>query len=242
MAGHPLSPLRVIGFDVRRSIRSAAAMLMPEERRAGSLLEPGCAHVVSADRSIWPSLFHLQDGSAPWPAAFPDLVPVKAGPETRYFEAFELWPDLAAMRAAHTPSPQGDYGVALALLLPEYYQGSFKGDTWFEAIITPGATPDTPASDWPFLGFDVVNSGLQSAVSGFGPLEGIGALRAAWAGEMNECHLFHALPRALDFCEDANERLASDGPFFVIALFLFWDSPGELAPLATSLEAGAQGT
>lgn len=239
MAGHPLTPLRVVGFDVRRSVRAAAAMLMPEERRTGSLLDPDCACVVSADRSIWPSLFDLQNGSPPWPAAFPDLVPVDVGPETGYFEAFELWPDLAAMRAAHTPSPQGDYGIALALLLREHYQGAFQGESWFEAIVSPGARPDTPASDWPFLGFDIVNSGLQSAVSGFGPLDAIGELRAAWAGDMNECHLFHALPRALDFCQEANERLASDGPFFVVALFLLWDSLGELAPLATSLQAGA---
>ena len=239
MAGNALEPLRVIGFDVRRSTRSSAAMLLPEERRIGSLMNPDCAQVLSADPTIWPSLFHLEDGSAPWPTSFPDLTPVQIGPESRYFAAFGLWPDFTALRNAYVASPHGDFGIALALLLPQHYQQPFQRDSWFDAIIAPGASPDTPASDWPFLGFDVVNSGLQSALAGFGPLGDIADLRAAWSGDMNEFHLFDSLPRALDFCSDANTRLQSDGPFFIVALFLFWDTMGELAPLARSLQAGS---
>lgn len=235
MASQPLTPLRVIGFDVRRAGPSVAELLMPEERRTSALIAPDCPQVLSADRSIWPSLFHLESGEAPWPVSFPDLVPVGIGPETAYFAAFELWPDLRSMRAAYRPSPEGDCGIALALLLPEHYGGQFRDDPWFRAATSPGAAPATPATDWPFVGFDVVNSGLQSALSGFGPLEDMGEVRARWGGDMNAFHLFEDLPRTLDFCAEANDRLAADGPFFVAALFLFWDTSGEIASQTRSL-------
>lgn len=240
MSGQPLAPLRVVGFDVRRTGPLVAELLMPEERRAAALLAPDCPEVLSADRSIWPSLFHLESGEAPWPVSFPDLIPVASSPATRYFEAFELWPTVASLRAAYRPSQEGDCGIALALLLPQHYGGQFRNDPWFQAATTPGANPATPASDWPFLGFDVVNSGLQSALAGFGPRDDMGEVRAAWGGDMNAFHLFEDLPRTLDYCAEANERLATDGPFYVAALFLFWDTLGEIAPRARSLRnAGA---
>lgn len=237
MAGHPLTPLRLIGFDVRRSPGSVADLLMPAERRAASLLQPDGPEVLSADRSIWPSLFCTKDAGTAWPASLPDVVTVEDGPGADYFEAFDLWPDLASMRSAYRPSPQGDCGIAVALLLPEHYGRQIAGDAWFEAVIAPGATPDTPASDWPFLGFDVVNSGLQSALAGFGPCDVAGELRAAWTGVPNRFHLFDRLPDALEFCSSISGPLAEDGPFFVAALFLFWDTLGEIAPHASSLQA-----
>jgi hypothetical protein len=175
------------------------------------------------------------------PPLWPNTVIVKQDVSTRYFAAFDLWDDLAAMHAAHRAPAGGDYGVAFALLKLDRYAKPPPVDSWFSAIDAPGVNPAVPGSDWPFLGHDVVNSGFMSALAGFGPLPDIDQRRAQWASEINDLHLFFDRDAALDYCDDANRRF-SDGPFYVVALFLLWDGVGDVAPHTRSLIPAAQAT
>jgi len=230
-----LGAFRLIGFDARRSCAQSRAALMPPERAAGSLLRPDAAALCSADRSIWPSVFAMANARREPALSFVDQTVLPHQASTRYFAAFDLWDDLAAMHAAHRPPADGDYGVAFALLRLDRYAQAPAEDSWFTAIDAPGVVPATARPDWPFLGHDVVNSGFMSALAGFGPLPDIDARRARWGPEVNALQLLFDREAALAYCSEANRRF-SDGPFYVVALFLLWDSVGDVAPHARSLQ------
>jgi hypothetical protein len=235
LTSYELDAYRMIGFDARRSCRESRATLVPPERAAGGLLRPDAAALCSADRSIWPSVFVSAEAARRSPPLWPDAVVVEAGPSSRYFAAFDLWDDLAAMHGKHRPPLTGDYGVAFALLKLDRYPAPPQADSWYAAIDAPGVQPSAPGSDWPFLGHDVVNSGFQSALAGYGPLPEIDELRAGWASEVNDLHLFFDRAPALSYCADANVRFEGDGPFYVVALFLLWDGVGDVARRTRSL-------
>src|SRR5271166_1335644 len=173
MASGDLNAFRLIGFDARRSCAQSRAALMPPERASGSLLRPNAAALCTADRSIWPSIFAIANETHTSPILWPDTVPVRREPSNRYFEAFDLWDNLAKMHAAHRAPPAGDYGIAFELLRLDRYPQPPPVDSWYSAIDAPGVEPFTAGSDWPFLGHDVVNSGFMSAILGFGPLSDI---------------------------------------------------------------------
>jgi len=225
----PLKSISVIGFDVRRSPVATAPVLMDRARRSGGLLVPTCPLVLTADRSIWPSIFYLEGRYDAAAVQFPDDIVLPATAGNRYFEAFDLWDNVYAMRSAYVQTATGDSGVAFGLLRPDDYGDTLIPDSWFEAIHEgTGVTPGVAGSDWPFLGFDVVNSGFMSAISGFGSLDDIDALRSRWRSYPNVFGLFERRDVALNYCKEANVRLKGDGPFFVLALFLLWDTTGEL--------------
>jgi hypothetical protein len=232
---HELNAYRMIGFDARRSCNELREVLVPPERAAGGLLRPDAALLCSADRSIWPSIFASADSARRSLPIWPDTVIVEDGATSRYFAAFYLWDNLAGMHSKHRVPLAGDYGVAFALLKLDHYPYPPRADSWYAAIDAPGVEPAAPGSDWPFLGYDVVNSGFQSAMAGFGPRPDIADLRAGWASEVNDLHLFFDRAPALSYCAEANSRYASDGPFYLVALFLLWDGVGDVAPRSLSL-------
>ncbi|MCW8936096.1 MAG: hypothetical protein OQK98_15390 [Gammaproteobacteria bacterium] len=223
-----LKSVSFIGFDVRRSPKPIESIVMPPERRLASLLQPNCPTVLSADRSIWPSVFYNQESYQYVENKFTDDIIISETLSDDYFQAFDLWEELSAMLQAYKESSTGDCGVAFGLVKPNYYANELISDDWFDAIYSEsGVVPPKTAIDWPLLGFDVVNSGFQSAISGF-VLKDKNALEKKWAKNMNDYCLFNSRDQALLFNEHANVDYKADGPFYTLAIFLLWDTNGEL--------------
>jgi len=223
-----LKSVSFIGFDVRRSPKFIESIVMPPERRSACLLQPNCPTVLSADRSIWPSVFYNQDPYQYVEHKFNDDIIISETLSDDYFQAFDLWEDLSPMLQAYKESMTGDCGVAFGLVKPDFYANDLISDSWFDAIYSDsGVVPPKTAIDWPLLGFDVVNSGFQSAISGF-VLKDKGTLENKWGQNMNEYCLFNSRDQALLFNEHANADNKVDGPFYTLAIFLLWDTTGEL--------------
>ena len=82
-------------------------------------------------------------------------------------------------------------------------------------------TPEPAAIDggWRRLGYDVSDAALLSGLSNCGyDAGGVDALRARWAPELNDHHLFGDPARALEFRELTDERVPEHAPFFVYGL------------------------
>lgn len=206
----------------------ATRLVVTDEVREKFLIRPDCPHVLSADRYVWPSIF-VAEGNAPLLSAMAGKV-VAVPTDNRFFGAFDLWDNAWRMGHAVKDLSYPACGVAFGLTNPSRYEVGFVGDTWFDAIHEGiGVSPSRPGADWPFLGFDVVNSGLTSALSGFGPLDDIESVRAELGVSTNRHCLLSDQGLSTRFCQTANRRYASDGPFFSMAIFLLWDHSGELS-------------
>jgi len=225
-----INSLQLIGFDARHSCALSRNAMMPPDRAQASLIRPELSRICTADRSVWPSVFAGPLDKYPYPV-LPASIPPPVG--NGYFDAFDMWGDLASMYASHQDATIPDYGIAIALLARSEYPWAAQFDDWFEAIDAPGVKPSKPGEDWPFLGFDIANSGLQSALTGFVLDQSLGCWRQRWTPEINDLHLLSNLPAATAFCRNANREL-SDGPFYVMGLFLIWDGVGDIARSARS--------
>jgi len=223
-----LKSISFIGFDIRRSPKSIESAFMPPERRSECLLLPECSNVISADRSIWPSVFYNQNEYQYVENKFADDIIISEKISDDYFQSFNLWEDLNDMLLAYKESLTGDCGVVFGLVKPDYYENDFVSDSWFDAIYSDkGVVAQKTAVDWSLLGFDVVNSGFQSAISGF-IIKDKDALKSKWADSINEHCLFNSRNQALLYNKYFNLDNLVDGPFYTLAIFLLWDTTGEL--------------
>lgn len=220
---------RLIGFDCRLPPSLAEKKTLSHDRREACLLKPEEEFVLTADRSIWCSCFQAEGGWNPCPEVGVEKIQVSE--TNQYFVAFDLWNDALAMRkAVEALKPIApSCGIAFGLTIPEKYSQEFVSDSWFDAIFNcSGVVPANAGPDWPFLGFDVVNSGFTSALSGFGPLDDIDDMRAKYGPQLNRFSLFGDQSQSLEFCNIANQRYNTDDPFYSLAMYLLWDGSGEI--------------
>lgn len=225
---HGIRSITLVGFDVRISPSLAGRLLQKNRQREKYLVAQNSTYVLSADRYVWPSVFFTEGGTPLLREMHGRSISV--APENAFFAAFDLWDNALEMAEAAKPLSDPTCGIAVGLTNASRYGTQFVGDSWFNAIHEGfGVSPGTVGSDWPCLGFDVVNSGLTSALSGFGPLDDLAVIQAELAGLVNSYGLLVDQSASIRFCQSANRRYSSDGPFFSLAIFLLWDDSGELS-------------
>lgn len=214
-----IDSISIIGFDVRISP-------IKIEKKIDSF---DCLYPLSTDKNIWPSIFISENSS---PTLLPEIeeyvVPVPIC--NTFFNAFDLWDSSVEMYQSIRDLTIPSCGIALGLTVPNRYNMEIKTDSWFDAIHEgTGISPTTPSEDWPFLGFDVVNSGLSSALSSFSPHSNVEIMQNLDSNSINQLCLLSDQGISTKLCHTANTLYQSDGPFFSIALFLLWDDTGKLS-------------
>lgn len=146
----------------------------------------------SVDPLVWPRI--------PVPA---HLVREWTGPNA------DLWDDLEALEALRVElSPAQSSLVAITC-------DACAGH--FEAI---DHLPPT-SRRWRFLGFDVADGSLLSALMNCGyldPAEALG-MRSRWASHLNGFHLFEDQAAANEFKQVSERRVPEHCPFFVCGLW-----------------------
>jgi hypothetical protein len=164
---------------------------------------------LSIDPRVWPSVFDLDELGRP----------------PSHFGYQSLWADLIALRRAVTmffeKEPLKPFRtIAVTLLLGEYCE---RDRVDWDSLIPP-PNPDRRADDWLFLGYDVGDMWMLSALSNCGFLPGLDdaeALRRRWGPLLNKYHLFDEIEPAVDFKHFSDERLKGDhAPCFVFGLWV----------------------
>ncbi|HEX7601430.1 MAG TPA: hypothetical protein VF316_07495 [Polyangiaceae bacterium] len=79
-----------------------------------------------------------------------------------------------------------------------------------------------PRDGWRFVGFDVSDAGLISALCncGYSGREELDQSRDRWARELNEHHLFDGVDQALAFMAASDARVPEHAPFEVYGLWI----------------------
>ncbi len=195
-----------MGYDARVCIDFAEQW--PEERRNDYLYRTDVGKVLSVDTAVWPSLF--ADLQEPLPAHLESLAPCG------------LWAEARALRQAVSQRAQPDPAVhTIKVTLAR--DGS---ETHHPALPALAHRIEAPERDgeWQFVGFDVADTYLLSALTNCGFLSGYDnaeALREQWAPHLNEFHLFSELSAASAFRRFSDVRLASDhAPTFVYGIHI----------------------
>ncbi len=197
---------RVAGYDARDL--SLSASLWTGTRRNTYLYRLDVTQPLSADTTVWPSVFKPGTPEA-----------------SSRFGHQDSWASLDALRAAtveyfkaHDLIPF--HTVAITLVLGDH---SRNDDLDWSSIIPP-TQPPSRAESWSFLGFDVCDAWLLSALMNYGfdsTKEDVTALRKTWGSRLNRFHLFTELPPAIDFKHASDRRLHRDHtPCFVFGLWL----------------------
>ena len=168
-----------------------------ESRRRQFLLDPGVARPLSVDALVW--------GAVELPGARPD----EAGRADlrELLEAFDALSDPPA-------------GVRVAALSVD--EGA---DDEHAPWVLGGGVSTRPSTreelGWPFLGWDVVESGCLSGLMNFGYCwenELDRELAQRFAPRLNKHGLFDELEVARDFLRANDERVGEEGPFYVCGL------------------------
>ena len=192
-----------MGYDARYCIDFAEQW--PEERRNDFLYRLDVRKVLSVDTTVWPSMF----------ADLPELLSA----HLRSPAPCGLWADERALSKAlaeRAPVPAvRTIKVTLAL------DGA---ETRHPASGQLAHIVEAPSQggEWQFVGFDVGDAYLLSALTNCGFLSGhdnAEALRREWTPHLNEFHLFSELSAASAFRRFSDVRLASDhAPTFVYGI------------------------
>jgi hypothetical protein len=196
---------RVAGYDTRSVLASSS--MWTKVRKETYLYRLDVDQPLSADSTVWPSVVD------------PSALEAKAR-----FGYQDTWASLAALRAASQQYFErrglaSALTIAITLLLGEYGQND-RVD--WEHVIPP-ATPDERSESWTFLGFDVCDQWLLSALMnyGFNPKDDVSLLRAVWGARLNRFHLFDDLQHAIAFKQLSDRRLDKDHtPCFVFGLWV----------------------
>ena len=198
---------RVAGYDARNL--SPVAPIWSAARRETYLYRLDVAQPFSADTIVWPSIFGLN-----------------GAPETRSrFGYQDTWAKLDELRDATVEHFQSHelisfHTIAITLMLGEYS----KNDEVNWSSIIPPVRPDHRSASWSFLGFDVCDAWLLSALMnyGFNPKrDDVSALRETWGPLLNQFHLFSELQPAMAFKQLSDHRLNKDHtPCFVFGLWV----------------------
>ena len=198
----------LLGFDVLRLSAAHFARVWTAEHRDEYLLHPQTPYPLSLDRINWPTAF---DAAPDWDAA--TLAKDDVAMARWFWEATDLWSDVAAMRSVLAASVD-DTVVALQILTPlKKGRRNHRNAAMFEgADLRPASLDDA----WKTLGFDIADAGRTSGLSncGYEPAERE-AMAAQWGAALNEFGLVRDEATALALCDVTNKRVPEHAPFFV---------------------------
>jgi hypothetical protein len=198
----------IVGYDAREYWRKSDPA-WTQERKQAFLYRLDVLKTLSVDTRVWPSIFQAEQ--RPLPAN-------RSG-----FQ--DSWSDLAALQRgvalAFQEKPMRAWRmVAITLLLGNYCR--HDDVPWSSRL--PLAMPCERGAAWQFLGYDVGDQWLLSALSncGFVPgLDDVPRFRNAWAPRLNPFHLFSDFQDALLFKRFSDQRLHDDhAPCFVFGLWI----------------------
>lgn len=194
---------QIVGYDAR-DYRDDYQSLWPLPRREQFLYRFDVKKVLSVDVRVWPTIFaSLGQQVRPHQAAMQDLWASSGNLQRALSQAVT---DLAVFRT-----------VAITLV----DDGTKSIHPTREKVVGL-VDPDAISRDWQFLGYDVADAWLLSALTNCGFLPGyddVGRLRQEWAHHLNQFHLFDKLEAASAFRQMSDQRLASDhAPTFVYGI------------------------
>lgn len=207
----------ILGFDLRLPAASYLATDWLAARRQRFLLRPEVEQPLSVDRMVWPSLFdfpgcHLLSSPDSGRAAFET--------DNHRERCCLLWSSLPRLRAA-LPSDLGRLAKSCETIRIDLESAApVLADGPWGYVLDQPIHPDTLSKDWQFVGFDVADSSLCSALSncGYFPDEQA-ALADAWAPKLNDAGLLVNRADADAFRALSDRRIREHAPFFVLALY-----------------------
>lgn len=198
---------RVLGYDARENWLTLADAWTPE-RKEGFLYRLDVMKPLSVDTSVWPTIFQAEGRPEP--------------PER--FGFLTTWSELDALRGAVTRAYEAKRMRAWRMIAITIVNGPDYQETEIWDSVRPEVSPAQMSPSWTFLGFDVADRWLLSALSNCGFIAGlddVAALRRAYAPMLNQFHLFSNLDHAIDFKRFSDRRLAGDhAPCFIFGLWM----------------------
>ena len=202
-------PEQTMGYDAR-DYGNDFAEHWPEERRNDFLYRMDVHKVLSVDTTVWPSIFTELRESLPV-----HLESLALG---------DLWAEERALqKAVSQKAERGPVPMFRTIRVTLALDGA---ETRHPASGALTKTMEMPSQggEWQFVGFDVADAYLLSALTNCGFLPGqdkAEALRREWAPHLNEFHLFAELSAASAFRRFSDVRLASDhAPTFVYGIHI----------------------
>jgi len=199
---------RIVGFDAREHWLTFDQG-WSDERKQGFLYRLEVLKPLSADTRVWPTIFDSEQRPAP---------AGRIGFQKTWADISDLGE--AVTRAFRERPMRAWRMIAITLMLGRYC----RHDEVPWASRVPPASPDRRGENWVFLGYDVGDQWLLSALSncGFRPgLDDVPRLRAEWGPRLNEYHLFSDLHDAILFNQFSDQRLQTDhAPCFVFGLWI----------------------
>jgi len=145
-----------LAIDLRLNFEAAAQLRAPA---AAFSLWPEAPFGASADFGVWPSVFIARarvEGVAP-----SDRIVLEPG-EALFWEAFYMWDDVRELTAHLRPLQVGSHVIALALD-PEGAE-RLESDLPLAMLAQNGLSEETLTMDAAFLGYDITDMYLQSAL------------------------------------------------------------------------------
>ena len=201
-----------LGYDARLDSSSYVDRVWDATRRDNFLLRPEIAWPKSVDKTVWPAVLRLPGDVVMGAQGVIDIEPIDVRQN-----ALDVWRDLDSLERAL--KRKGAIGRGRIAMITALIERAVPSDhVWRFALEEPAQTTDT-TNGWEFLGYDVADSGMTSALMncGFQPFERA-ALRRDWADGLNEHGLFPTLDDADAFRSLNDARIAEHAPFFVFAL------------------------
>ena len=193
----------VLGFDARERW-CPQARLFPPDRVDRFLLRADVEKVLSADVTVWPTIFANADVGH---LGLEDLALGSRGVPVEGWSGglqglFASLPALLELVAVPTPEPSRPFEI-VAFTALEHPQPAL-GFT----------NPPSLDSGWQFRGYDIVDPWLLSGLGNCGFIDGERErLRARWAPHLNRWHLFESLDEARAFSEVSDARVPEHAPF-----------------------------
>ena len=145
-----------LAIDLRIDLAVAAQARAPA---AAFSLWPEAPFGASADFGVWPSVFLPRAEGED--AARPDRIGLDPG-DAPFWEAFYLWDDIEDLTAHLRPLPVATHMVALALDPKD--ADRLEADLPLAMLAENGLSAETLAMDASFMGYDIVDMYLQSAL------------------------------------------------------------------------------
>jgi hypothetical protein len=211
---------QLLGYDVRLDRTVYAAQHWTPERREAFFLNQTIEWPLLVDWGAWPSYFLDRSRLHPeeWGGQVQAYVTQRAittdNDELRYL-GLRLWASLGTMlesyaKRKHDSAPGCVIAVWLEHAKPRRHQH-------FEVVLHPDVSPSTPAHGWPFLGYDVADQYLTSALTNLRAARE--RLRRSVGPRLNEHGLLSTRQDALDLEGQSDELFPAYQPFCVYGLY-----------------------
>ena len=193
----------MVGYDARKS----SPEYWTESRKHQYLYRLDVVQPFSADTTAWPSLLQSNPPEGGTRFGFQDT-----------WAKLDLLRDATRQYIVKTGLDRF-HTIAITLHTGEYSKNNVVN--WGSML--PPTTPDKLSKDWFFLGYDVCDAWLLSALTnyGFNERDNVPALRDQWGPRLNQVHLFHDIQDAVAFKQLSDGRLNKDHtPCFVFGLWV----------------------